>query len=391
MYRNTYAHIDNNILTDNVKKITTKYNNYKYYIGVVKANAYGHGAYVVNALIDGGVNYLAISSLDEAVEVRKYNKDIPILCLEPINTKYINDCIKYKVTITIDSILYFRELMNEDFKGKLKVHLKLDTGMNRLGIKSQKEVMEIVSKLETSNSIILEGIYTHMATTGINDSHFDAQVNKFKSLIKDIDLSKIDIIHIGKSSTLVQHKKLDFVTGIRMGIIMYGFNCSIPMRKGFKGFIYELRRNKNIKKYNISPTFRSNDLKLKTAFSLYTEVMSLRRVRAGETVGYGAEYKVPNDTLIATLPIGSADGINQNYKYVSINGRKYSIVGEVCMDMITVSVDNNVKLHDKVEIFGDTISVRETTRNLGSNAYRVFTSITTRVPRVYSDNTEIKY
>lgn len=391
MYRNTYAHIDNNILTDNVKKITTKYNNYKYYIGVVKANAYGHGAYVVNALIDGGVNYLAVSSLDEAVEVRKYNKDIPILCLEPINTKYINDCIKYKVTITIDSILYFRELMNEDFKGKLKVHLKLDTGMNRLGIKSQKEVMEIVSKLETSNSIILEGIYTHMATTGINDSHFDAQVNKFKSLIKDIDLSKIDIIHIGKSSTLVQHKKLDFVTGIRMGIIMYGFNCSIPMRKGFKGFIYELRRNKNIKKYNISPTFRSNDLKLKTAFSLYTEVMSLRRVRAGETVGYGAEYKVPNDTLIATLPIGSADGINQNYKYVSINGRKYPIVGEVCMDMITVSVDNNVKLHDKVEIFGDTISVRETTRNLGSNAYRLFTSITTRVPRVYSDNTEIKY
>jgi len=390
MYRNTYVKIDENILKNNVKEIKKKYSNYKYYIGVVKGNCYGHGFYSVNSLIEGGVNYLATSSLEEAIEVRKYNKDIPILCLEPIDSKYIDDILRYKVTVTIDSKRLASDYSKLSFKGKLKVHLKLDTGMNRLGMKSNKEVREAISLLEENTSIIIEGIYTHMATTGVYDYYFDKQVKKFRELTKEIDLSKIEIVHLGRSLTLVNHPKMDFVNGIRLGIVMYGFNGSIPKRIGFKGFVSEFKRNHFLKKYNVSKTFRQNDLKLKTAFKLYTEVMSLKKVKSGEFVGYGAHFIANKDMLVATLPIGYADGMDKGLKYVSISGKKYRIIGEVCMDMTMIEVDSNVKLHDKVEIFGDAISVRKASLNRGFNAYHLFISITSRVPRIYQDKTEIK-
>ena len=390
MYRNTYVKIDESILKNNVRQIVKKYPDYKYRIGVVKGNCYGHGFYSVNALIEGGINYLATSSLEEAIEVRKYNKEIPILCLEPIDSKYIDDILKYKVTITIDSKELAQKFSSLSFKGKLKVHLKLDTGMNRLGMKSVKEVREAISSLEQNSSIIIEGIYTHMATTGIYDYYFDKQIERFKILTQEIDLSKIEIVHLGRSLTLVNHPKLDFVSGIRLGIIMYGFNGSMPKRSGLKGFISEFKREKFLKKYHVSPTTRQNDLKLQTAFKLYSEVMSLKKVRKGEFVGYGAKFIAKEDMFIATLPIGYADGMDASLKYVVINGKKYPIVGEVCMDMTMIQVDSSVKLHDKVEIFGDAISVKSASRNRGFNAYHLFTSITSRVPRVYMDGTEIK-
>jgi len=390
MYRNTYVKIDENVLKNNVKEIKKKYSNYKYYIGVVKGNCYGHGFYSVKALIEGGINYLATSSLEEAIEVRKYNKDIPILCLEPIDSKYIDDILRYKVTVTIDSKKLASDYSKLSFKGRLKVHLKLDTGMNRLGMKSNKEVREAISLLEENTSIIIEGIYTHMATTGVYDYYFDKQVEKFRELTKEIDLSKIEIVHLGRSLTLVNHPKMDFVNGIRLGIVMYGFNGSIPKRKGFKAFISEIKRDKFLKKYNVSKTFRQNDLKLKTAFKLYTEVMSLKKIKSGEFVGYGAHFIANKDMTVATLPIGYADGMDSSLKYVSINNKKYRIIGEVCMDMTMVEVDSNVRLHDKVEIFGDYISVKSAALNRGFNIYHLFISITSRVPRIYKDGTETK-
>ena len=111
MYRQTYVKIDNNTLTSNVKEIIKYYPNYKYYIGVVKANAYGHGMYIVNDLIKGGVNYLATSSLEEAIAVREYNKNIPVLCLEPINLSFIEKVISHNITITIESLPYLKELI----------------------------------------------------------------------------------------------------------------------------------------------------------------------------------------------------------------------------------------------------------------------------------------
>ena len=390
MYRNTYVEIREDIIKDNIKEIKKAYPDYTYYIGVVKGNAYGHGVYVTKKMKEAGINYFATSSLEEAIEVRKYDKDTPILCLEPIDAKYIEDILKYKVTVTIDSLFLAEQYSNSLFKGKLKVHLKLDTGMNRLGMKTKKELKEVISLLEEKNSFFIEGIYTHMATTGIHDIYYDKQVNTFLELIEEIDLNKIPIVHLGRSLTLVNHPKLDFVTGVRLGIILYGFNGSISIRGGFKGWLSDKKREQFLKKYHVSQTIRQNDLKLKTAFCLYTEVMSLKKVEKNEFVGYGAHFVTNKDILVATIPIGYADGMKKSLKYVSIHDKKYTII-DVCMDMTMILVDENVKLHDKVEIFGNTISIKEASKNIGENAYHLFIGVTSRVPRIYQEKIEIKY
>lgn len=387
MYRNTYVKIDNQVLTDNIKKITKKYNSYKYYIGVVKANAYGHGDYIVNDLIKGGINYLAVSSLEEAISIRKYNKEIPILVLEPISLDYLKDIEDNDITITIDSLDYTESLSKKKLQRKLKVHIKLDTGMNRLGLKYKDEVTKVVNLLKENKSINLEGIYTHIGTSGLTDIYYDKSIEKFKELTSDIDLKEIPIVHLNRSITLVHHQVYPFETGVRLGIIMYGFSQSIPNPTGLR----KLKRDLLVKKLGISESILSNNLDLHTAFSLYSEVISLRKVTKGEYVGYGANYIAPEDIIVATIPIGYNDGIQQSMKYVSINNKLYEIVGDICMDMITVKVDENIKLYDKVEIFGNNISIKDVSRRTNSNAYHLLTGITTRVPRLYSDNTEIKY
>ena len=149
MYRKTYVEINIDNLKNNVENIINYYNDYKYYFGVVKGNCYGHGVtYVINELIESGVNYLAVSSLEEALEIRKINKKIPILSLEPIALEYIDICIKNNITITVHDYNYALELIKKDIKKKLKIHLKIDSGMNRLGFKYKDELKEVYSKLK---------------------------------------------------------------------------------------------------------------------------------------------------------------------------------------------------------------------------------------------------
>lgn len=387
MYRHTYLKIDNQILTNNVQKIVKKYDHYKYYIGVVKANAYGHGDYIVNDLIKGGINYLAVSSLEEAISIRKYNKDTPILVLEPISLDYLNEIQEHHITITIDSLEYTKNLLEKNISNKINVHLKLDTGMNRLGIKEKDEVTKTVDMLKSSELINLEGIYTHLGTSGINDIYYDKSIKTFEDLTSDINLKEIPIVHLNRSITLVHHKTLSYETGVRLGIIMYGFNNSIKTPTGLR----KIKRDLLIKRLGISESILSNDLDLHTAASLYSEIISIRKVQKGEYVGYGANYIAKENIIVATIPIGYNDGINKSMKYVSINDKLYELVGDICMDMVTVRIDESVKLYDKVEFFGNKISIKSVATRTNSNAYHILTGITTRVPRLYSDNAEIKY
>lgn len=393
MYRKTYAIIDEDKLKNNIKEIKAKYDNYKYYIGVVKNNAYNHGIKIINSLIEGGINYLAVSSLEEALDARKYNSKIPILCLEVIDLDYIYDCINNNVTITVESLEYLEKLNKIKLDFPIKIHLKLNTGMNRLGISEVKEVNKCVSIISENKKLILEGIYTHFATSGISDKYYDDQMKKFQELTKDIDLTTIPIVHLGRSLTLVNHDKPDFVNGIRLGIIMYGFSQSIKEDTSLRGKLRAIKRKKLIKKFNISKTYLTNDLNLKTAFSLYSNVMTIKKVKNKEFVGYGANFFADRDIKVAIIPIGYADGVTIKYKNVSIKGQKYQIIAD-SMDMLMVKVDNTVKIGDKVEIFGENISIREASRNNGCNSYRLFNMITNRVPRIYKkdkERIEIKY
>lgn len=379
MYRNTYALIDKDIIKNNVKEIITKYSDYQYYIGVVKNNAYSHGIDIIPSLIEGGVNYLAVSSLDEAMKIRETYKDIPILILEPIDLKFIPVAQKNKITITVESLSYLKELLNSKINKHLKVHFKIDSGMNRLGFKDKKDIEEAYLLINKDKYLELEGVFTHFATAGRGDSFYKEQLDKVLYLLSGINLESVPIVHFDRSLTFVSHEKIKCVNGIRLGVIMYGFSGSVKPSLSFKS---KLKRK--LLKKPASDFISENDLYLKTAFSLYSSVISVRKVESGERVGYNASYVMDSPGYIATISIGYADGVTKDYGYVVINNKRYEIVSD-SMDMIMVKVDENVKTGDTVEIFGDNISINETKRRLKINGYHLFNMITTRVPRIYKE------
>lgn len=383
MQRKTYAYIDGNILENNIKEIKKKYPDYKYYIGVVKNNAYHHGMKCVLDMIRGGINYFAVSSLEEALALRKYT-DYPVLILEPISLEFVSDAINNNITLTVESLEYTKELLKEDIYSELKVHLAVDSGMNRLGFQTRKELDEALKLLKEHKKIVVEGLFTHFATSGVMDPHWDNQVKKFLNITKNIDFKEIPMVHLGRSLTLVNHPKLEYANAVRLGIIMYGFSQSRKEGASLRSKLQKLKRNHYQKKYECSKTFLENDLKLNTAMSLYTEVISMRKVHTGDIVGYNA-YPIKEDGYILTLPVGYADGVTKDYKEVAIESKRYKIVSD-CMDMIMVYSETPIKVGTKVEIFGRTIPISSVTRRLGLNSYHLFNQISDRVVRVHRSN-----
>ena len=202
---------------------------------------------------ESGINYLAVASLEEAIGLRNDGVTIPILCLEPISTNYINECIKYDVTITVHSYEYFEELVQKEIESPLKVHVKIDSGLCRLGLNNKAEVKQVIDGLRKKHNIILEGIFTHFATDGIYDTSWDNQLEKFQDLTSEIDLNQIPIVHLGRSQTLLNHAKIQFANGIRLGIILYGYNTTPkPLPKGFFNTLRKWKRQYYNKKNHIS-------------------------------------------------------------------------------------------------------------------------------------------
>ena len=305
MYRKTYVEVNIDNLKNNVKNIINYYNRYDYYFGVVKGNGYGHGiTYVINELIESGINYLAVSSLEEALEARQINKKIPILCLEPIRIEYIDLCVKNNITITVHDFDYAKELLNKKIDKKLKVHLKVDSGMNRLGFKEKEEITTIYEELKIKENIEVEGIFTHFATLGINDKEWDNQLNNFKKITSGIDLEEIPIRHLAKSAAFINHPKIDFTNGIRLGIAMYGYDSTPKYNtKGIKNKLRVLKRNLYKIKNNISKTITEIPIELKPAFKMYTEIIQIKKIKKGEFVGYGAGYRAKSDEIIGILAV----------------------------------------------------------------------------------------
>ena len=385
MYRKTYVEVNLDNLSYNIKNIINTYNNYKYYIGVIKGNAYGHGSYIVNTLIKNGVNYIAVSTLNEVIDVRKRNKEIPILCLQPINLDYLGLCIENSVTLTINDYDYYKQLKSKKIKDKIKVHIKLDSGMSRLGFKDKEQVKEVFDDLINNDNIILEGIYTHLATTGVYDKVWDNQIDNFKEITSLIDLTKIPIVHVGKSNTIVTHKKIPFTNGIRIGMIMYGFS-QLPPKITNK--LRLLKRNYIAKKLKISETIKNVEPDLKPTFSLFSNIIQINDIKTGDHVGYGISYTAKKDTKIAVVEIGYADGLSlkNTGRCVSINNKRYKIVGSINMGMITVEVDDTVKKGDKVTILGNDISIKEVSKHVETTSYQLITIINPNLPRVYIKN-----
>lgn len=349
MYRNTYVEVNLNNLEYNVRSLITKYNNYKYHFGVVKADCYGHGLGAVKTIINAGCNYLAVATLDEALEIRKEIKDIPILCLGIIDIKYIPLCIENNITITISNLEYLRNITSSG----IKVHIKINTGMNRLGFNNKNDFNEIIRLIKEKN-LNLEGIYTHIYNTNSKEDTLN-QFKKFEEITSDIDLSQIPIVHVGASEATEFYMKRDYANGCRLGISMYGL-------------------------------IDYDDMQFRPTFSLYSEVIQINEVDNG-IVGYNGAYKVNGKEKIAVVPIGYADGIirKNTGRDVYINNRPYKIVGNICMDMLFVKVDDDVKVGDKVTIIKDIDHIKEIAEYLDTITYEVTCSIGKRVPRIYTE------
>ncbi len=350
--RDTYAEIHLGNIEYNVRSIIQKYNQYQYYFGVVKADSYGHGALeTAGAIINGGVNYLVVALLEEALELREKYKEIPILCLGVIQNNDIPLAIQNHITISITSLAYLQSLNLNQLEGA-KVHIKVNTGMNRLGVSSATEFEEVYHLL-LEHCVIVEGVYTHIHSS-CHTAKTLAQFQKFGDITKNINLEEIEIVHIQASDALTDYPKPPYVNGCRLGIIIYGFTNDVSLH-------------------------------LKSTFRLYSKVIQINSIKKGDTVGYHATYQAKQDEKIAVVAIGYADGILRKYQngVVYIHEKPYKIVGNICMDMLFVQVDDTVNVLDKVEVIRDNEHIRLIAKQLDTIVYEVLCNISKRVPRHY--------
>lgn len=383
MYRKTYIEINTSNLKDNIKNIVDNYRGYKYYIGVVKGNVYGHGYESIKYLIESGINYLATSTLEEAIKIRELYQNIPIMCLQPIHIDDVSIAISNDIAITISDYLYFKNLININLSKGVKFHLKINSGLNRLGISDMNQVLDIINFSKNNSFIKIEGIYSHFATTGIYEKHWDDQLERFRNITSLVDLNEIPMVHLGRSLTLLNHDKIDIVNAVRLGAVMYGYYTTSLKQTGIKAFFREIKRKIYTVLFNISKTNRIIKGKFKSCLSLYSEIIEIKQIKKGEYIGYGSYYQTKSNIYTGIVSIGYADGFfrSNNGGYVFINSKKYKIIA-VDMGMLIVTIDNTVKLYDRVEIIGDNISANDLARRNSTTVYEILCAFKESIPRV---------
>ncbi len=386
--RNTYVEVDNQIIEANARAMVTAFP-HKVNIAVIKGNAYGHGYGVVPALVRGGMNAFAVSRLWEALEVRKYNKDYPVIMLQPVHCDCLKVCSDNNISICVNDIETLDEILACNLP--LKLHIKVDSGMNRLGFKDRNELSEAYRKIKACDNLYLEGIFTHFHTSGVQDTEYERNLNTFCELTRDIDLSQIPIVHVDRTQTAILHETPSFANAARIGIALFGFTTVSDFPNTLKGRIRKIQRNIKNKKNHVKPCRPIVKPDVKMAYKLVTEVLQVKKVNPGEYVGYGLFHKAENFEYVATIDIGYADGIGRrrHNSYVAINGRKYKIVADVGMGMCEVIVDETVKRHDLVTVIGGDLAITDVTFALNTTVYEAMTAIDTIIPRIYTNNPEV--
>ena len=342
---------------------------------VVKSNAYGHGsAKLAKFYEENGVDFLAVARAREAFEIRKAGVTIPILNLGYTNLPTVEDCIKNNVSMTIFDYEYAKKI--NDIAKKInktaKIHLKMDTGMSRLGYVVLEEdidhiVLEIekISKLEY---IEIEGMYTHFATADARTKEVEElQTGRFAKMVEALENKGLrpPYVHSSNSAEILDmEEKYDMV---RMGIVQYGL-------------------------YPSDEVSRSVDLK--PAMSFKAKVSNIKILNPGTSISYGRIYFTTVKERIATITVGYADGFLRGRRnpYVFINGIKCPIVGRICMDqcMVRVPMDMDIKIDDDVLIFGsEHVTVDDIAHDCDTINYEVLCQVSRRVPRVYIQDGKI--
>ena len=329
---------------------------------VVKANAYGHGAVAVAMAIQDDVDGFCVSNIDEAIELRQAGISKKILILGVSEVESLSLAKDFDITLTVAGLEWIENLLatDSDLSG-LTIHLKIDSGMGRIGFRSASKAEEAQTLLKEHGANV-EGIFTHFATADEeSDSYFKEQLECFKEILAGLQ-EVPELVHASNSATTLWHAETIF-SAVRMGDSMYGLNPS--------GQVLEL------------------PYELKTALSLESALVHVKTVSAGAYVGYGATYESDSEQVIATLPIGYADGWTRDMQNFSVlvDGQVCPIVGRVSMDQITIRLPKVYPLGTKVTLIGTNgdkeITTTEVATYRGTINYEVVCLLSDRIPREY--------
>ncbi|MEC0253185.1 alanine racemase [Bacillus halotolerans] len=369
-YRDTWAEIDLSAIKENVSNMKKHIGEHVHLMAVVKANAYGHGdAEVAKAALESGASCLAVAILDEAISLRQRGLKAPILVLGAVPPEYAKIAAEYDVTLTGYSVEWLQEAARHLKKASLHFHLKVDTGMNRLGVKTEEEIHHVMKILERNPGLKCKGVFTHFATADEKQrDYFLMQFERFKELIAPLPLKKL-MVHCANSAAGLRLKK-GFFNAVRFGIGMYGLRPSAEITDEIP-------------------------FKLRPAFTLHSTLSHVKKVHKGESVSYGAEYTAEKDTWIGTVPVGYADGWLRQLKgtEILVKGKRLKIAGRICMDQFMVELDKEYPPGSKVTLIGcqgdEYISMDEVAGRLETINYEVACTISSRVPRMFLENGSI--
>ena len=338
-------------------------------------SSYGHGdAQVAEAALEAGAAYLAVSFLDEAISLRAQGTIAPILVLGASRVSDIHLAAEKNITLTVFQESWVKEAI-EFYKGEatVKLHVKLDTGMGRIGARTVEEVEGILNIANSSTRFLIEGVYTHFATADeLNNDYLNMQYDRFNQMLnfieKELQVS-IPVVHCGNSATALRFPEKVF-NAVRVGISMYGMTPSIEMSA-------------------VLP------FELKEAFSLHTKLVHVKKLETGEFVSYGATYTTEKEEWIGTVPLGYADGILRKLQGINVlvDGKKAPIVGRICMDQFMIRLPYELPVGTKVTLIGkqnsEVISCNDLAEKLETINYEIPCMISYRVPRMFKKNGQI--
>lgn len=344
---------------------------------VVKANGYGHGAVQLSKLYKKlGADYLAVSNVEEAIQLRNNNIDLPILILGYTDPRCALELAEHNITQCVFSYDYGNALSKNAVEqgAVVRIHIKLDTGMGRIGFRCVKEELDLVERVCNMRGLVHEGIFTHFASAdeGSGGKEYTlGQFNEFMTAISYLETNgiKFSIRHCANSATIFDYSAMH-LDMVRAGIVLYGLQPSTLLH---------------------TPGI------LQPVMTLKAIINHIKIVHAGDCISYGREYEADCDVKVATIPIGYADGLwrsnSRNHMVVEVEGKFAPIIGRVCMDQCMIDVSNipEAKVNSKVTVYGicGDVSVDHIAEINGTINYEIVCAVGKRVPRVYKENDKI--
>jgi alanine racemase len=368
MSRPTYAEVDLEAIRQNLRALKVLMGPGVKVLGVIKADGYGHGMVPVGqALEEAGADMLGVALVEEGIELRVAGITLPILVMNILPANEVGAAMEYSLQTMIDDLRTAREI--EDQAGRrqtvIQVHLKIDTGMNRLGIRSE-EVASAAESLRGMKHLALAGAYTHLACADDeNDEVTRQQLARFDEALRGLRAAGFQppLLHLANSSASIAQPAARFNL-VRSGLALYGIR---PCRAAAK-------------------------VNLRPALALKSHVAHLKRVHRGEGVGYGHTWRAQRESILGVLPIGYADGYPRslsNRGQARVAGRLVPVIGTVCMDAMMVDLTDIEsprvgQVATLIEASHESpLSVEAVARLCGTIPYEILTGLSRRIPRLY--------